>query len=121
MDFIKSFGYALTGLWYILKTQRNARIHLVIAIAVLLLSVLLQVSNEGLAAIFIAILLVFLAEIINTAFEKTLDLIDVNHRPEIKIVKDMVAGAVLVASVGAVIIGLAVFRVYILELVWRRG
>ena len=120
MAFIKSLRYALIGLWYILKSERNARIHLVSAGLVFGFGLFLGLSNAELAAIFFAIILVFLAEIMNTAIEKTLDLIDSNHRPEIRIIKDMAAGAVLVAAVGAVIIGTAIFYPYVLEHLWLR-
>jgi diacylglycerol kinase len=120
MGFIKSVRYALVGLWYILKSERNARIHLMVAALVFTAGLAMGLSNAELAAIFFAIIIVFLAEIINTAFEKTLDIIDGDIRPEIKLIKDMAAGAVLVASIGAVIIGVAIFRPYVLELLWRR-
>ncbi len=121
MDFVKSLRHALAGLRNILRSERNARIHLMVALLVLVAAWVLDVSNEGFAAIFFAILLVFLAEIMNTTIEKTLDLIDTKQRPEIKLIKDMAAGAVLVAALGAFIIGIAVFRVYVLEYLWRLG
>ncbi len=119
MAFLVSLRYALIGLWYILKSERNARIHLLAAGAVFSLGLFLGLSNAELAAIFFAILLVFLAEIMNTAIEKTLDLIDSKRRPEIKLIKDMAAGAVLVAAVGATIIGTAIFYPYALEFLWQ--
>ena len=119
MGFISSLRYALVGLWYILKSEPNARIHLVTAVAVFTAGLALGLSNAELAAIFFAIIIVFLAEIINTAFEKTLDIIDPEYSPQVKLIKDMAAGAVLVASIGAVIIGVAIFRPYVLGLLWQ--
>ncbi len=113
MEGITGFGRSLraayAGLIYVVQSERNARIHLIIAIAVVVASVLFQLSNPELAAVFFAILLVFVAEIVNTAFEKTLDLIEPNHHAQVGIIKDVVAGAVLVAALGAVAIGFAVF------------
>lgn len=118
--FLKSLRYAFTGLVYVLKSERNARIHLLMALLALALGLILGVSNAELAAIFFAIIIVFLAEITNTALEKTLDIVDAKQRHEIRIIKDMAAGAVLVAAVGAVIIGSAIFWPYILEFLWQR-
>jgi diacylglycerol kinase len=117
--FFKSLGDAFTGVIEVLRSERNARIHVVAALVVLLAGVLLKVSNAEMAALFFAILLVFLAEIMNTAVEKTIDLIDTRTNPKIRLIKDMTAGAVLVASIGAAIIGVAIFWPYILSLVWQ--
>jgi diacylglycerol kinase (ATP) len=57
-----------------------------------------------------------LAEIFNTAIEKTLDLIDTEHNPRIMIIKDMAAGAVLVAAVAAVLMGVVIFGPYLVRL-----
>lgn len=116
--FAKSLRFSLAGLYQILRSERNARIHLVLAIVALAAGMLMGVSNVELAAIFFAIIIVFFAEIVNTVVEKTLDLIDTNHRPEIKLIKDMAAGAVLVTSIGAFVIGVAIFRDHILGLIW---
>jgi diacylglycerol kinase (ATP) len=116
--FLKSFTYAFQGLLYVFKYERNARIHLLFAVLVFVLGVYLNVSDVQLAAIFFAVVLVFLAEVINTAFEKTLDLIDTAHNPRIRIVKDMAAASVLVAATAAVIMGFVVFMPYIVRLIW---
>src|SRR5438270_1779186 len=105
MGLVRSFKYAFSGLRYILRTQRNARLELVIAVLVLALAKLLDVSSAELVALVFVIIMVFLAEIINTAFEKTLDLIDTKPNPQIKVIKDMVAGAVLVAAMASVVVG----------------
>lgn len=123
MDYIKGvirgFVYAFRGIAHIFKNERNARLHLAIALAALFLGWVLDVSNPEAAAIFFAILIVFLAEVLNTAIEKTLDLIDREHNPQIAIIKDMAAGAVLVASIGAAIIGVVIFVPYVIDLLWR--
>jgi diacylglycerol kinase (ATP) len=101
--------HALHGVVHVLKHERNARIHLLLAIVALFLGVWLQISNVELAAVFFAVVIVFLAEIFNTAIERTLDLIDVHDNSGIKIIKDMSAGAVLVAAVAAVAIGIVIY------------
>lgn len=119
MAFIKSLKHAFRGVLAVLKGERNARLHLVAAVAALALGIILGVSSAELAAIFFAALLVFLAEMTNTAIEKTLDVIKDKHDPRIGLIKDMTAGAVLVAAVGAVIIGAAIFWPYILGIIWQ--
>lgn len=119
MEIINSFKYALRGLSYILKSERNARLHLLLAIAATALGLAFQISNSEMAAVGFSIIIVFVSEITNTAVEKTLDLIDSNNNSKIELIKDMSAGAVLVASASALFIGLLVFYPYILEVLWR--
>src|SRR5581483_6853079 len=102
MGLIRSFYYSFVGLWDILRTQRNARIHLLLAIFALALGLVLKVGDGPLAAVCFAIVIVFLAEIINTAFEQTLDLVHPETSPQVKRVKDMAAGAVLIAAIAAI-------------------
>ncbi len=117
---VAAVRYSLQGLRYILTHELNARIHLAVAILVLVSGLLLDLSNQALAAVFFAVLLVFLAEIFNSAIEKILDIIKPEHSEEVKLVKDMAAGAVLVASVGAFLLGAAIFVPAILEKLWGR-
>lgn len=116
--FIKSLYTAFQGVVYVVQMEHNARLHLLIAIVALLLGVLFKVSNSELAAIFFAIILVFTTEIVNTALEKTLDIVESGHSEQVRIIKDIAAGAVLVTAIGAVAIGVAIFGPYIVELVW---
>jgi diacylglycerol kinase (ATP) len=109
-----SFRNAWAGIRYSLKTQRNIRIHLSAAIIVLVLSWLLEISKEDFLFIIIAIALVFTAEMVNTAVEKTVDLFMSTYHPLAKIAKNVAAGAVLVAAINAVIIGLVVLGVPLL-------
>lgn len=106
---IKGFLHAWHGVLYVFEHERNARIHLVFAIIAFCLGVALQVSDVELAAIFFAVILVFFAEVTNTAIEKTLDLIDAKEHPQIKLIKDMAAGAVLITAVAAATIGFVIF------------
>ncbi|HSX02776.1 MAG TPA: diacylglycerol kinase family protein [Candidatus Saccharimonadia bacterium] len=113
--FVKGFYYALQGVVYVFRYERNARVHLLFAIAAFMLGLVLGVSDAELAAIFFAVIIVFLAEIFNTAIEKTLDLVDTNHNPKIMIIKDMAAGAVLLAAVAAAMIGVVIFAPYLVR------
>lgn len=114
--FWRSLGFARTGLGYILRRERNARIHVAIAVVVVLAGLIVGLSAEALAAVVFAIVMVFLAEIMNTAIEKTLDLVGPGQHPQVALIKDMMAGAVLVAAGGAIVIGVIVFIPHLWEL-----
>ncbi len=117
-NFLSSTKHAWHGVVHVVEHERNARIHLLFAVAAILLGVLLRISDDGLASVFFAVLIVFLAEVFNTAIERTLDLIEPNENPRVKLIKDMAAGAVLLAAVGAVFIGIAVFLPAIMRSAW---
>jgi diacylglycerol kinase len=107
--FVSGFGYAFNGLWYALRTQRNARVHGLIALLAIILGILLHISSIEFALVFVAITGVFIAEMFNTVLEICVDLASPEYHPLAKIAKDVAAGAVLVNAILAVIIGLFVF------------
>lgn len=106
---IASFGYAGAGIGYLLRSQRNARIHLVLAIAAILLALWLNISTVEWAVLSLTIGLVFLAEAFNTAIESTIDLLSPDVHPLAKIAKDTAAGGVLLAAVTALVVGAFLF------------
>ncbi len=103
------FGYAFSGLWYALRTQRNARVHALIATLAIGMGILLRISAVEFAMIFVAITGVFLAEMFNTVFELCVDLASPEYHPLAKIAKDVSAGAVLLSALLSVVIGLFIF------------
>jgi diacylglycerol kinase len=107
--FIASFGYAFSGLWYVLRTQRNARVHAVIASLAITAGLCLHISAIEFAITFVAISSVFIAEMFNTGLEACVDLASPQLHPLAKIAKDVAAGAVLVNAMLAIIIGLCIF------------
>jgi diacylglycerol kinase len=113
--FIAGFGFAFSGLWYALRTQRNARVHITIASLAILLGWVLRISAIEFAMVFVAITGVFIAEMFNTVFELCIDLASPEFHPLAKIAKDVAAGAVLLSAILAVVIGLLVFGPH----VWR--
>jgi len=118
-NILRSFYNAFKGLFMVWKYERNARIHLIAAITVLIAGLLLRLSAAELAAVVLAVLAVFMGEIFNTAIEKTLDLVEPCHNPKVGAVKDMAAGGVLVASMAAVAIGIVIFWPHV-EVLWER-
>ena len=107
--FIASFGYAFQGLWYALRTQRNARVHVAIATLAVILGVVWRISTVEFAMIFTAIKGVFIAEMFNTVFELCVDLASPEYHPLAKIAKDVAAGAVLLSALLSIVIGLFIF------------
>lgn len=105
---LRSIRHALRGWWYVMKTQRNAWIHGVIATAVLLLALWLRLPARDGAVIILTIAMVFAAEFINTSIEAVVDLATQEHHPLAKIGKDVGAAAVLVAALAAVLVGLLI-------------
>jgi diacylglycerol kinase len=103
-----SFGHAFRGLWYVLRTQRNAWIHTVIAILIFILSAWLKISRQELAIIILTAAIVFAAEFINTAIEAVVDLASPEKHPLAKVGKDVGAAAVLISALAAVLIGLLI-------------
>src|SRR5215213_2959787 len=101
----RSFEHAYRGMIFAVRTQRNMRFHVVVAVVVLVASLLLGVSRLELAVLVLTILLVFVTELFNTAMEFIVDLATKEYHPLAKLAKDVSAGAVLVSSVGAVLVG----------------
>ena len=104
----KSFRYAFAGWWFVIRTQRNAWIHAVVSIAVILVSFWLQLAPHEWAVIVMAIALVWTAEFLNTALEAVVDLASPKQHYLARVGKDVGAAAVLIAAVSAALIGFLV-------------
>jgi diacylglycerol kinase (ATP) len=110
---IASFGYAIEGLVVLLRTQPNAWIHALASAAVLAFGAWCGLRREEWALVCIAIALVWVAEALNTAVEFLADAAVPDPHSLIKHAKDLAAGAVLLASIGAAAIGAIVFLPYL--------
>ena len=105
---LRSIGYALRGWWYVLRTQRNAWLHVIIAAAVFMLSLWLGLGTQDWAIIVLTTAMVFAAEFLNTAIEAVVDLASPQKHPLAKVGKDVGAGAVLIAAAAAVVVGVLI-------------
>lgn len=105
---IAAFGHAFRGWWYVLNTQHNAWVHTTVAVIVFILGLWLKLPARDWAVLVLAIAMVFMAEFLNTAIEAVVDLASPVHHPLAKVGKDVGAGAVLVAALAAVLIGLLI-------------
>ncbi len=106
---INSFNYAFQGIIYTLRTQRNMRIHVVVSAVVLLMSLFFRLNRWEMMVLFVTITMVIAAEMVNTAIEATIDLMTDQYNIFAKIAKNVAAGAVLITSLNAVIIGYLLF------------
>lgn len=109
-----SFKNAFSGIFWASKTQPNFIVHFVATILVLALVFILGLSNLELTILVVAIVIVLVAEMINTSIEATTDLLSPEYSEAAKIAKNVSAGMVLVAAIGAVILAILIFTPYIL-------
>ncbi len=102
---IQAFNYAFEGLIHVLRRERNMRVHFALAAGVLVLAFAYGVTKLQPIALLLAIAFVLIAEMLNTAIEEMIDLFTDSYDPRAKFAKDVAAGAVLIASVTALVIG----------------
>jgi diacylglycerol kinase (ATP) len=113
---IRSFKFAFVGIWTMLKSQQNAWIHIFATIVVVIAGIVLRISSGEWCWLVLAIVAVWMAEALNTAFEFLADVASPEFHPLVKKAKDVAAGAVLISAIGAIVIGIIVFGPYILSL-----
>lgn len=106
---LKSFSYAGDGFRALFRTEHNAWIHFAFTLAALVAGIVLRISREEWLALIIAFGLVWMAEIFNTCLEKVMDFLTEERHPQIKIIKDLAAAAVLTAAIVAFVVGLIIF------------
>ena len=106
---LESFNFAFEGIIHALRTQRNLRLHFLIAVAVIVAAVAFDVTRIELIALLLSITFVLIAEMLNSAIEAAVDMASTSFDPLAKLAKDVAAGAVLIASINAVAVGYLVF------------
>lgn len=114
--FFKSFRYAFRGLKYALKNEQNFQFDVLIGIFVVVLMFLLPTRTLEKIALFIVIFAVLVMELVNTMFERVIDMLKPRIHPYAQLVKDVMAAAVLLTSVGAIVVGALIFWPYFKEL-----
>lgn len=105
----RSFAWAISGIIYAFSTQRNMKIHGLAAIVVLIAGLAVGLSQIEWAIISLTVFLVLAAETINTAIEKTVDLVTSDYHKLAELAKNLAAGAVLLTAVNALIIAVLIF------------
>lgn len=112
--FFKSLGYALKGIKYGLVEQ-NFRIQIYIAAVVVIFMVYFQVKPWEIVALVLVIIFVLILELLNTIFEHLADILKPRLHHYVEIIKDVMAAAVLLASLAAVVVGLIIFWPYVFK------
>lgn len=106
---LDSFNYAIEGIIYAFRTQRNMRIHFIVAILVLIAAFVFDITKLEFITLAISITMVMSAELINTAIESAIDLTTNHYHPLAKIAKNTAAAAVLLTAINAVLVGYIIF------------
>ncbi len=106
-------NHALRGLFRMLRTERNFKIHILAFIIIVTLGFALSISNKDWIALLLISGLVMSLEMINSAIEKTCDLFSTERNEKIKNIKDIGAGAVLITALFAIVIGILIFYPYL--------
>lgn len=113
----ESFIYAISGLRETILKERNMKIHLLAAFFAVLLGVIFSLNRIEWGFLFLTICIVLTAEMINTAIERTVDLVTDNYHPLAKAAKNVAAGAVFLSALIAVVMGIIIFGPHILAVI----
>lgn len=114
---LTSFRHAVRGLRMVVARERNAKIHVAMAVIALAMAFILHISWLELAIVIAMIAMVFFAEVINTAIEKTLDTMATENHQVVRVVKDMAAGGVLVMAISAVFVAGCIYLPALMRLI----
>lgn len=115
--FIRSFGYAFSGILKLVKSEQNARVHLLATVCVITAGILLRISAYEWCIIAIAIAIVWAAEAFNTAVERITDHLFREYDEKAKVIKDVSAGGVLICAIAAATCGLIIFLPKLIALI----
>ncbi len=118
--FAKSFRHAADGIRSAASTERNFRIELMFGFFALILSFLLPLAVTERGVVFLTVGVILALELFNTAIERLMDMLSPQYHERVKTIKDLAAGAVLLSSFGAALVGLIVFIPYIVTLFFGR-
>ncbi len=106
---IDSFSFAIEGIRFAFRTERNLRIHFLATTLVLLFALLLGLTKIEMIILFFTISLVIIMELVNTGIEHLVDMVSPQYSTKAKVAKNVAAGAVLVTAINAVMVGLLIF------------
>lgn len=108
-NFIEAWKKAFSGIWYAIKTQRNVKVQLVIAVVVIACCIYFKLNITEWMFLIFATILVIITEVMNTAIEEAVNLCTNKYHPIAKIAKDVAAGTVVLSALNAVIMAIFVF------------
>ena len=114
--FRKSLKHASDGMIYAIKNEKNFRIEIMVAIFVVALMFILKLKNWEVIVLLLMIMWVLVLELVNTVFERVVDILKPRIHPYARLIKDLTAAVVLISSIASVIIGVIIFYPYFLNL-----
>ncbi|HLN18745.1 MAG TPA: diacylglycerol kinase family protein [Patescibacteria group bacterium] len=114
-QFVKSFTYALRGLRYVVNHEKNFQNQLLAAFIIIFVMIYLQVTRAEAVVILVVVSGVLVMELFNTVVEKVVDILKPKIHPYARLIKDLMAASVLLASVLAVTIGILIFYPYVFD------
>lgn len=112
-QFSRSMKHALRGLWYALRYEKNFQNELIVAILVVIAMIYFDISRAETVALIFMIMTVLIMELINTIFERVVDILKPRIHPYAKLIKDLMAATVLITAIVAVVVGVIIFYPYI--------
>ncbi len=115
IKFFKGFGFAFAGIWQMLLHERNFKVHVLALLAVISAGLYFHITTQEWINILLVSALVLSLEAINTAIEKLCDMHTKEIHPQIKLIKDVAAGAVLIAAIFALVIAFLIFTKYLVK------
>jgi diacylglycerol kinase len=113
MKLKRSISHAIDGLAYAIQRERNFRIELVAAFFILALIFILKIKSWEAIILILMIMWVLIMELINTVFERVVDMLKPKIHPYARLIKDIMASAVLISSIVAMIVGIIIFYPYL--------
>ncbi len=112
-QFKKSLKYALRGLNYVLRHEKNFQNELIVAGLVIFAMFYFKLAKWEMVALFLVIMVTLIMELLNTVMERVVDMLKPSIHPYAKLIKDLMAATVLVASILAVVVGVVIFLPHI--------
>ena len=113
---IRSFRYAGRGLKQVFRGEQSFRVQVVIGFLVLILALYFSVKIWEAVALLLVIIIVLVLELINSVFERVVDVLKPRMHPDVETIKDIMAAVVLISSAGAVLVGILILGPYIVKL-----
>jgi undecaprenol kinase len=108
----RSFRYAFRGLKYVIKNEQNFQLEILIGIFIIILMAIFDIRDWQKVILFLVIFSVLVIELINTILERVVDILKPRVHPYAQLIKDVMAAAVLLASIAAIVIGSIIFWPY---------
>ena len=114
---VDSFNYAIEGLTEAIRNEKHMKVHILVAIIVVILAILTNSAKSEIMIISVSVSFVMITELINTSVEALVDLISRKRHPLAKLAKDVAAGAVLIAAINAICVGYLIFYDKLLNII----